>query len=300
MQRQNKYYRQVQLLVRILPIIAEEPCFALKGGTALNLFLRDLPRLSVDIDLAYLPTKNRKDAIKEIESALATIAEKVKKLDVTLKIMSDNPCKLFVRLKDIQVKVEVNEVIRGSVHPVIMRSVSQRAEDEFGFAEMNLLSEHDLHAGKICAALDRQHPRDLFDIKYFLDNYEYTPELMDTFIVYLISHKRPINEVLMPTLQDITRAYENEFRQMADTPIPVTELLDARANMINSVQNNLSDRHKEFLLTFKAMKPRWELLHLDGVEHLPGVKWKMINLQRMESEAHKDMLLRLEEKIEGL
>ena len=51
------YRRQVQLLIRVLPSIAEEACFALKGGTAINLFVRDMPRLSVDIDLTYLPVR---------------------------------------------------------------------------------------------------------------------------------------------------------------------------------------------------------------------------------------------------
>jgi hypothetical protein len=53
----NPFYRQVVLLIELLPLVARERCFALKGGTAINLFVRDLPRLSVDIDLTYLPIK---------------------------------------------------------------------------------------------------------------------------------------------------------------------------------------------------------------------------------------------------
>ena len=59
MDRTSVYYKQVQLLVQLLPLVAEEDCFALKGGTAINLFVCDLPRLSVDIDLVYLPMNNR-------------------------------------------------------------------------------------------------------------------------------------------------------------------------------------------------------------------------------------------------
>lgn len=51
-----------------------DSCFALKGGTAINLFVRNLPRLSVDIDLAYLPMNNRQQALDEIDTALKTIA----------------------------------------------------------------------------------------------------------------------------------------------------------------------------------------------------------------------------------
>lgn len=300
MQRQNKYYRQVQLLVRILPIIASETSFALKGGTALNLFLRDLPRLSVDIDLTYLPIQDRKASLKEINAGLARISKQISRQIPDTNIVSDNPCKLFVRQNDIQVKIEVNEVIRGAVHQPTVLQVSQRTENEFGFAEMQLLSEHDLHAGKICAALDRQHPRDLFDIKYFLENYKYTPDLIETFIVYLISHNRPINEVLVPKLKDISQVYQNEFVQMTDTPVSLAELINAREKMLNSVHGNLSDKHKEFLISFKSREPVWSLLNLTGIENLPAVQWKMLNLQNMADNTHETALIQLKMKIERL
>jgi len=66
MDRDTSYYRQVQLLIRLFPIIGREPCFALKGGTALNLFVRDMPRLSVDIDLVYLPIEDRDTTLKNV------------------------------------------------------------------------------------------------------------------------------------------------------------------------------------------------------------------------------------------
>lgn len=66
----DRYTRQVRLLVRLLPIVAREPAFALKGGTAINLFIRNLPRLSVDIDLVFLPTHDRPEALTEIDAAM--------------------------------------------------------------------------------------------------------------------------------------------------------------------------------------------------------------------------------------
>jgi predicted nucleotidyltransferase component of viral defense system len=60
----NRYRKQVQLLVRVLPLVDVETCFALKGGTAINLFYRELPRLSVDIDLLYIPRDDRDTALK--------------------------------------------------------------------------------------------------------------------------------------------------------------------------------------------------------------------------------------------
>ena len=77
MDRQNKHYRQVKLLVQTLPHIAKVQQFALKGGTALNLFIHDLPRLSVDIDLTYIPVNQRETALKEIKDSLSKIASDI-------------------------------------------------------------------------------------------------------------------------------------------------------------------------------------------------------------------------------
>jgi predicted nucleotidyltransferase component of viral defense system len=71
------YRRQVALLVRALPLVAVETCFALKGGTAINLFVRDMPRLSVDIDLTYVPVGDRKTSLKEIDAAMRRMASRI-------------------------------------------------------------------------------------------------------------------------------------------------------------------------------------------------------------------------------
>ncbi len=67
---------------------------------------------------------------------------------------------------------------------------------------------------EICAALDRQHPRDLFDVKLLLDNEGITDKIRTAFIVYLISHNRPMNELLNPTFQDISHQYTSEFTEI--------------------------------------------------------------------------------------
>jgi len=67
------YREQVALLLRVLPIIGREEAFALKGGTAINLFVRDLPRLSVDIDLTFLPLVDRVAALSAIREALQRV-----------------------------------------------------------------------------------------------------------------------------------------------------------------------------------------------------------------------------------
>jgi hypothetical protein len=70
--RKNPYFEQVELLVRVLPVVGKSKCFTVKGGTAINLFYRDMPRLSVDIDLVYLPLKSREESLLDISKVFET------------------------------------------------------------------------------------------------------------------------------------------------------------------------------------------------------------------------------------
>jgi predicted nucleotidyltransferase component of viral defense system len=166
------YRVQVSLLIRALPHIAAEDCFALKGGTAINLFVRDMPRLSVDIDLTYLPVEPRGPSLGTIDRAMARIADRLRraipKSTVTVGGSENVVTRLFLRADGAQIKIEVTPVLRGCVYEPELRGVRPVVEDAFGFAEINVVSFADLYAGKIVAALDRQHPRDLFDVRDLL------------------------------------------------------------------------------------------------------------------------------------
>src|SRR6266404_9139176 len=74
----ERYRRQVALLVEVMPFVSAETDFALKGGTAINLFVRDMPRLSVDIDLTYLPVAPRPESLSAIDAAMKRIAGRIK------------------------------------------------------------------------------------------------------------------------------------------------------------------------------------------------------------------------------
>lgn len=190
----NDYYRkQVQLLVRIFPLIDTEKCFALKGGTAINLFYRDLPRLSVDIDLLYVPLNERDKAIVEIRGALTRLSTLIQKIIKGSKVQNaheqSDALQLIVQDGEVRIKVELSLVIRGTVFPEVRMQVSERVEKDFGYAEMQLASLPDLYAGKMCAALDRQHPRDLYDVKFLFDNEGLTEDLRKTFLIFLINYR---------------------------------------------------------------------------------------------------------------
>ncbi|MHB1098535.1 MAG: nucleotidyl transferase AbiEii/AbiGii toxin family protein [Burkholderiales bacterium] len=286
MDAQSPYYRQVSLLIRILPFVAQEKDFALKGGTAINLFIRDMPRLSVDIDLAYLPLDGRDEALPKIRQTLARIADAIQRAIPGSTIIrsfegAEDVLRMFVSVGGDQVKIELSPVLRGSVLPPEMRSVSAAVEEQFGFVEMQLLSMPDLYAGKICAALDRQHPRDLFDVKLLFENEGISDDIVRTFLVYLISHNRTMAELLRPTRKDIAGLHAGEFASMTRDEVTLDELLAVREHLIEHINAALTDDQRKFLLSFKAGEPDWSLLGLPGAERLPAVRWKLINLDRL-------------------
>ncbi len=156
------FFKQAELLLRILPLIYKEDVFALKGGTAINFFVTDLPRLSVDIDLAYLPVNDRDFAMNEIRRILLLISEGIKRRIsgtevITRKIHGTEVVRgLIVDYAGVTVKIEPNLVLRGSVYPPEIKMLSKKAQDLFELSlQSRTLSKYDLYAGKICAALDR-------------------------------------------------------------------------------------------------------------------------------------------------
>ena len=171
MDKDSPYYKQVSLLIRMLPVVATETVFALKGGTAINLFVRDFPRLSVDIDLAYLPLEPRDEALINVRAALQRITDKINTQPDIRAAFQDNKAdelRIVVSSPVATIKIEVSPVARGTLHSAEIMSVQESVEDEFGYAEIQVVSLPDLYGGKLCAAMDRQHPRDLFDVRMLL------------------------------------------------------------------------------------------------------------------------------------
>lgn len=294
----ERYRQQVALLMRVLPHVAEESCFALKGGTAINLFIRDMPRLSVDIDLTYLPVEPRKDSLANINAAMARIKERISKAlrgsQITESTVEGTITKLHIRLDNAQIKIEVTPVLRGCVYVPEVRSVSDTVEAEFGFAEIQVVSFADLYAGKIVAALDRQHPRDLYDVRDLLANEGITDELRRAFIVYLISHDRPMSEVLGSKQKDISAEYERGFQGMTDEPVPLEALLAARESLVSQILGQMPDEHRRFLIGFERGEPDWSLIGLPEAAELPAVKWRQQNLDKIPAAKRNALVAGLE------
>lgn len=297
----NPYFKQVALLVRVLPFLEGHPVFALKGGTAINLFVRDLPRLSVDIDLAYEPVKNRDESMADINKNLSQIAKKLESQGLRVqKNDPNNTTRLTVSNGEVQIKIETSPVLRGTVHSAQNRAVSPRVEDTFGYAEVQTLSFEDLYAGKICAALDRQHPRDLYDVKALLENEGISEKLKDTFLVYLMSHGRPMHELLNPNFKDITDIYANEFENMTRERVELAELLEARTQLVQQIRQALTDADKAFLLSVKKRSADWSQFVYPEVANLPAIKWKIHNLAQMPQDAHSKAAAKLEQFLQSI
>lgn len=293
-----RYAAQVRLLVQVIPFVAAERCFALKGGTAINLFVRDLPRLSVDIDLAYLPNSDRRQALSDVRLALQRIADAVGRglpqVVATVQANRDDELRVLIRSPHAQVKVEVSLVIRGTVHAPRERDVVAMVEEEFGFASIRVVSMPDLYGGKICAALDRQHPRDLFDVMLMLREEGLTREIFEGFLVYLISHRRPMGELLAPRWKPLAGIFQAEFAGMTREPVTLEQLESTRQALLAAIQLQFCERDAAFLLSLKRAEPDWALLAMTGVDQLPAVQWKLLNIAGMSAEKRKEALTKLD------
>jgi predicted nucleotidyltransferase component of viral defense system len=297
------YRKQVALLIRTIPFVATEKEFALKGGTAINLFVRDMPRLSVDIDLTYVPVADRATSLKAIDAGMKRIADAITKGMRGAQLHTSQPkgeyctTKLILRTDDAQIKIEVTPVLRGCVYEPAVKRVSASVEEQFGFAEMPVVHFADLYAGKIMAALDRQHPRDLFDVRDLLGNEGVDDMLRKAFVVYLLSHNRPMAEVLAPQRLDISAEYRRGFEGMVEQNVSLDDLLKAREDLIGEIVGNMPERHKTFLISVKKGEPDWTLLDLPGAKDLPAVRWKLENLAKLPTDKRAQLLEGLNEAL---
>lgn len=294
----ENFRRQVDLLLRTVPFIAKETCFALKGGTAINLFFRDLPRLSVDIDLTYVHVLSRARSLGAIDKAMKRIASRIEKsikgARVTQTATDGTVTKLFVQERRVQIKVEVTPVMRGCAYEPELRGVTEAVEEEFGYAEMPVVSFADLYAGKIVAALDRQHPRDFFDVRQLMANEGFTDEIRVAFIVYLLCHHRPMAEVLAASPKDIRQKYEAEFVGMTEEEITLDDLVTARTNLVQAIVGQMPDTHRRFLVSFERGGPDWDLLGLPRIDKLPAIQWRLQNLDKITKNKRAELVAQLE------
>lgn len=290
------YKKQLGLLLEVLPEVAKEECFAMHGGTAINLFVRDMPRLSVDIDLTYVEIAERNETLEGINAALLRIKERIEALRPSIRVQhKDKVCKLQLDEHGVLIKIEVNMIGRGLLDEPYKAPLCEAAQAQFdAFCAMPLVPLAQLYGGKVCAALDRQHPRDLFDVKLLLENEGFTDEIKQGFILGLVSSNRPTYEMLDPHLLDQRTAFENQFEGMTTIGFSYHDYEATRLQLIETAKASLSDDDKAFLLSLNRLEPDWSIY---DYQKFPSVKWKLLNLEKFKSnnpEAYEQQLNELE------
>lgn len=280
----NRYAERVKLLVEILPTLAEEKRFALKGGTAINLFEHDLPRLSVDIDLTWLPVGDFASDTRDISAALEAIGERLRSGPLRLQVQTSGTAatgvhRLIASRNRSRVQIETTPVMRGTVHPVRTMRVRPGVEQNFGFAEIQVLDFADLYAGKLSAALSRQHPRDLFDLQPLLDEGRIDERLWRTFLVYLTCSSKPAAEMLSPQEpRDFEEIFTAHFQGMTAAPVTAASLLQVRARLLQRILELLDAPSRAFLESVEREAQDFRLIELPHAADLPGVRRKLTNL----------------------
>lgn len=283
------YAQKVELLLRLMPIVMEEGVFAVHGGTAINLFLKNLPRYSVDIDLTYIPLSDRNASLDDINLHLQSICNKAKKAFKGMHIVPNySTCKLLCEYRGKQVKVEVNQTKRGLVGgDAVTIPLSDKAQEEFGlYCEANIVPLTQLYGGKIAAALSRQHPRDLFDVRHMDIP---LADCREGLIFCLLGSDRPIHESFAPRLIDQREAMVNQFKGMTDIPFTYDKFEATRSKLIADVNQLMNEADKRFLISFELGNPQWEGYEFEYFKDYPSVKWKQLNLEKLTKQNPKKL-----------
>jgi hypothetical protein len=281
------YINTVRLLLDVAPVIIRSPHFAMKGGTALNLFVQDMPRLSVDIDVVFMDHRmSREEALEAIATELRTAQRALQAMGYRVMLPKTNAgdeVKMLVEGRDTQVKVEVNFVFRGALHPAVSATLSRAAQDLFTTTvTVPVLATCELYGSKLVAAMDRQHPRDLFDVHRMFEQFAtLTDDVVECFVAYLAGHNRPVHEVLFCGEQPIEHAYATNFEGLTREPVPLDKLVSARRRLYAQLPRALTSTHREFLFSLVKGNPDWSRMPFPHLADLPALRWKLMNLAKL-------------------
>ena len=275
------YKKQVALLIRIMPSVYRIKDFAVHGGTAINLFHKNMPRYSVDIDLTYIPIKSRDESFKDINQHLKTLSASIKKTIPGVKIIHKlKVLKLHCVLDGAMVVIEVNGIKRGVIGELEDYELCEKAQKVYKMTcKARTVSYSQLYGGKIAAALSRQHPLDLFDCNYM--NIQSFDEVKEGFIFSLLGSDKPIIESLQPNVINQIKALENQFAGMSDVPFLYSDYERARKELIEKVNFSLTNTDKAFLISFEKGNPTWSECCAGDLSIYPSVKWKLKNIANL-------------------
>lgn len=295
---------KVWMLVRLLNMMFAHPFMgprvALKGGTALNLFMFDVPRLSVDIDVNYVGAADRATMTAERPKLDAALEHVASRLGLTVKRAPSEHAGGKWRLsytsalgRPAILEVDVNYMLR-----VPLWDPTRRESREFlgtQARQIQVLDDHELAAGKLAALLARGASRDLFDARQLLAADVFDPDkLRLAFVVYGGMNRLDWREVsadaVMTTVEDVKRQLLPMLRHDIRPAVSVVErwtsdLIEETRALVSAVLP-LAEHEFAFL---KRLNSQGEidgsLLTADGglqrrIATNPGLRWKALNVKK--------------------
>jgi predicted nucleotidyltransferase component of viral defense system len=283
------FLKPSKLMVECLSVLKDDGIFALKGGTAINYFYHGMPRLSVDIDLSYIKINTRAEALEEMKEGLEIYKNDLDNKGFHTEFkgsVNEGNGKIFVSSNGVNIKIEPNYILRGTIYPTQMLRMVDEATKVFDItSKVRTLDYREIFAGKMAAFLDRQNPRDIFDMGEFRKAGHHIEEIMDAVVIYIAQDDGMISHILDPILQDKETEFNNHFKGMTIEPVEYGRLVEIRKEILDEFHKSLKKEHGEFLVSIMENKPQWGLLPFQGIEELSGIKWKMQNIPKMKEES---------------
>ncbi len=279
---------KVTLLMDVLPKVATESAFAVRGGTAINMFYQKMPRLSVNIDLTWLPVADRSSSLRNIDRALKRIvalirennsgihAQYLKRKRTTFPRIIVNKGKTFVT-------IATSTVVRGTVLPSSSMMTFDSVTKYFRSMQMNVVSFEDAYSGKICAALERKYPHDLFDVMMLYNNGGLTDDLFRVLMVYAACSSQPMHKVLSPSNHIQKGLYDPHFGGLAEKRTSLESLIETGKRLHSDIASRLSGKIATFLLTLHDAEPDFGLIGFPKAAELPAIRWKIFNLKKIKN-----------------
>lgn len=264
-----------------MPLVYRIQDFAIHGGTAINLFHKNMPRYSVDIDITYIPVKDREESLIAINAHLVELKQIIEKAIPSIRITHKPDIWKLLCVRDgAPVKIEVNGTKRGIIGDIENRSLCAKAQAEFNMGcTARVVSFTQLYGGKVSAALSRQHPRDLFDCKYMPINS--LDQSKDGLMLCLLGSDKPILESLQPNTLDQTETLKNQFEGMTDVSFSYEDYEATRKELIEKVNLLFTKEDKEFFISFENGEPEWSKCCAGDLSEFPSVKWKLHNILKL-------------------
>ena len=286
----NIYERRATVAMRLLPYVAPATMFVLKGGTAINMFIRNMERLSVDIDLSLLSRVGWPQAYEDIQGGLMQIAKHIKdnvkgvKVDFVPMRKKEWITQLNVTADGVTIKIEAAQGMPGCVHAPTLLGTQPKVSERFGYTEMQTASFEDVYAEKIVAALSRSTGRDLFDMMKLFENEGVSDSVKSTFIVHLLADKKLVPQVITPKTDDITATFHKKFKGMTDYDVDIKDIERARDRTHTEMVVNMAEAHKQTILDYYSLKPDWSKIGLPQAAEMPAIQRRLDYLKTLTPE----------------